>query len=206
MIGPPNRPPYCERWKGSESPGGARNSSGIAPSGRIIEFDDTVGTETRATGTIRLQDATAFTASHFNGNYTFGVAGGSGGTNGRFVMAGTPTSDGVSALTASSFDVDAAGTITSNASSSPGGSFTCCSANGRGTVQIRATALTVDFWVYVINSGDAFVVSTDVAVASGEAIGIPSGTSFSQASLNAASVLRQAAQSASGPIVDIATA
>ena len=73
-------------------------------------------------------------------------------------------------------------------------------------MQIRATALTVDFWVYVINSGDAFVVSTDVAVASGEAIGIPSGTSFSQASLNAASVLRQAAQSASGPIVDIATA
>jgi hypothetical protein len=182
---------------------GSTNSGGIATLGHIIEFDDMAGTGTRATGTIRLQDATAFAASHFNGNYTFGVA---GGFNGRFALAGTLTSDGVSALTTSSFDVDTAGTITSNASSSPGGVFTCCSANGRGTLQISASALTVDFWVYMINSGDAFVVSTDVAVASGEAIGVPSTATFTQASLNGISVLRGTAQSASGPIVDIATA
>jgi hypothetical protein len=66
--------------------------------------------------------------------------------------------------------------------------------------------------MYVINSSDAFLIeninsgsTSMVSNVAGEAIGIPSATTFSQASLSGISVLRQTGQSSSGPIVHIAT-
>lgn len=187
---------------------GSVNASSIATAGHIIEFDDTNGTGTRAAGVLRLQDATSFSAAQFKGNYAYGVVG-AGSYTGRAVMAGTFSSDGVSTIPTSNFDVDGGGALTTNASST--GSFTCCSANGRGALQIStfnpAPNLPINsIFFYMINSSDAFlVVFSDVWAAGGEAIGIPSGTNFSQASLSGASVLRETAQSASGPGVDIAT-
>src|SRR5215469_578670 len=48
---------------------GSINASNIAASGHIIRFDDTTGSGTRVTGTMRLQDPSSFSASQFKGNY-----------------------------------------------------------------------------------------------------------------------------------------
>jgi hypothetical protein len=181
--------------------GSINSSSGIATNGHIIEFDDASGTGTRAAGSIRLQDATSFTASQFKGNYAFGLV------LGPHAMAGTFNSDGVSAITSNTIDADFAGTVTSNVTSTPGGSFTCCSANGRGTLELDNSSPGLGFFatyaMYMIDSGDVFLVSD---IVNGEAIGIPSGTTFAQASLSGVSVLRESAQSSNGPIVHIGTA
>jgi hypothetical protein len=183
---------------------GSTNSNGIATAGHIVEFGDTTGTGTRAVGTIRQQDPTAFVASQFKGNYAFGLVGGNSSW-GRIAIAGNLAADGVSTITSSSFDIDVGGTLTSSASAV--GNFTCCSANGRGTMHINIGTPNPmsDFDVYVINSGEAFLIGHQWG-GGGEAIGIPSGTTFTQASLNGASILRKTAQSSNGPVVDIATA
>lgn len=188
---------------------GATNASSVATAGHIVEFDHTTGTETRAAGILRLQDATSFAASQFKGTYTYGMVG-VGVYTGRVAMAGTFNSDGVSAIPTSNFDIDGGGgALTTDASST--GSFTCCSVNGRGSLQVSTVNPSGNLpinsiFFYMINSSDAFlVVFSDVWSAGGEAIGISSGTNFSQASLSGAAVLRETAQSSSGPIVDIAT-
>jgi len=183
---------------------GGINSSNIATAGHIIEFDDTVGTGLRVAGTLKLQDATSFAASKFKGNYVIGLAGGDANGN-RSAVAGTFTSDGSSAITASNLDFDAAGTITSNIASAPGGSFTCCDADGRGTLQLTGGSVTISLVLYMVNSSDIFFESTD-GIFSGEAIGVPTGTTFTQASLNGAAVIRKTAQLSTGPIVDVALA
>jgi hypothetical protein len=180
---------------------GGINSSNIATAGHIIEFDDTIGTGLRVAGTLKLQDATSFAASKFKGNYVIGLVGGASGS--RSAVAGTFTSDGISAITASNLDFDFAGTITSNIASAPGGSFTCCDANGRGTLQLTGGSVTISLVLYMVNSSDIFFESTD-GIFSGEAIGVPTGTTFTQASLNGVAVIRKTAQLSTGPIVDIA--
>ena len=175
--------------------GSINSSNGIATNGHIIDFDAT-GSGKRGTGSIRLQDATSFTASQFKGNYAFGMAGGG-------AIAGTFNSDGISALAFNTIDAEFAGTVTSNLASTPGGNFTCCSANGRGTLTLNSSMGLGTFAMYMINSGDVFLGED---IVDGEAIGIPSGTTFAQASLSGASVLRQTAQSSNGPVVDIAVA
>jgi len=174
---------------------GAINASSVATTGHILEFGDSVGSGNFCAGTIRLQDPTSFSAGQFKGNYALGVY--APGT----AMVGVLASDGVSALT--SADLDAPGALGwSNVSSTPGGSFTCCSANGRGTLTLQySNGYTNPF--YMINSGDAFLLSVVSGFeASGEAIAIPPGTAFTQKSLSGASVLRQAV----GSVVDLATA
>jgi len=180
---------------------GSINPGNIATLGHIVEVGDGGGFPAPVAGTLRLQDATSFAASQFKGPYAYGVAGG-----GIVVaMAGTFVSDGVSALTSSDFDSNVGGNVTSNQSSSPGGTFTCCSANGRGTLNLsNANAPISSFVIYMINSGDSFLMSG--AGVTGEAIAIPSATTFTQVSLNGAAVLRGTGLSSIGPIVDIALA
>ena len=183
---------------------GSVNASNVAAAGHIIEYDDTTGTGTRTAGTMRLQDATSFAAGQFKGSYVVGLVGAQP-SNGRFAVAGTFAADGISALPSGSFDVNDAGTVTSN-STTPEGTFICCDTNGRGTLTLTLppSIANVDgFILYMINSGDALLMNS---YADGETIGVPSGTAFSQSSLNGASVLRTTAQSSSGPVVDIAAA
>jgi hypothetical protein len=188
---------------------GSINASSVATAGHIIEFDDTTGASSggpvlRVAGTLKLQDATSFVASKFKGNYVIGLAGGN--TSGsRSAVAGTLTSDGISAITTSNLDFDSAGTLTSNLASAPGGSFTCCDASGRGTLQLTGGGAAINLALYMISSSDIFFEDT-AGVFSGEAIGVPTGTVFNQASLNGAAVIRKTAQLSTGPIVDIALA
>src|ERR1700731_4663773 len=183
---------------------GGINSSNIATAGHIIEFDDTNGSGSRFAGTLKIQDATSFFAGQFKGNYVVGLVG-LGGSGGRFAAAGTLASDGISAVTSSNFDTDDAGTLTSNIASAPGGTFTCCSANGRGTLQFTGSSFTSNLVLYMVSSGDVFFVGFGPGQHGGEAVGVLSGTTFTQASLNGTAVFRKTAQS-TGPIVDVALA
>src|SRR4029077_123499 len=97
-----------------------------------------------------------FLASQFKGNYVVGFVGGAG--DGRFAAAGSFVSDGASVITSSNFDIDVAGTLTTNIASAPGGAFTCCSTNGRGTVQFTESNFTLNLVLYMVNSGDVFLV------------------------------------------------
>jgi len=183
---------------------GGINSSNIATAGHIIEFDDTNGSGSRFAGTLKIQDATSFLAGQFKGNYVVGLVG-LGGSGGRFAAAGTLASDGISAVTSSNFDIDDAGNLTSNIASAPGGTFTCCSANGRGTLQFTGSSFTSNLVLYMVSSGDLFFVGSGPGHHGGEAVGVLSGTTFTQASLNGTAVFRKTAQS-TGPIVDVALA
>lgn len=179
---------------------GSINASSVSTSGHMVQFGDTTS-GTFTAGTIRLQDANSFTASQFNGNYVMGFVGSEfDGT--RVAIAGTFASDGVSTVPSGTFDFDNAGRVISDQSAAPEGTFTCCDANGRGTLTLQIDNLAF----YMISSADALLISTDESpIGGGEAIGAPSATTFSQGSLNGASVLRQTGQSSTGPVVDIAT-
>jgi hypothetical protein len=152
-----------------------------------------------------MQDATSFVAAQFKGNYVVGLYG-MGVSGGRFAAAGTFASDGVSAIPSSNFDLDDGGALTSNIASAPGGTFTCCSTNGRGTLQFTGSSFTSNLVLYMVNNGDVFVVGSGPGQYGGEAVGVPSGTTFTQASLSGASVFRKTAESGNGPIVDVALA
>lgn len=186
---------------------GSINGSGVAAAGHILEFDDTTGSGSRMSGTLRLQDSTAFSASQLKGGYAFGVVG-SGyaiSNTSRFGMVGTFTADGVSALSSGTFDIDEGGTVTSNISATPGGTFTCCSTNGRGTLTLQAyTTPTLAF--YMVSNTSAFLINPGGPLVVGELNAIPSGTSFSQSSLSGIAVLRTTGQGSAGPVVDLALA
>jgi len=197
----------------------ALNSGSVATDGRIVELNYSlrVGTgeserQAGAAGILRLQDATSFTANQFKGNYIVGFTGSDfrnlqNGSR-RVAMAGTIAADGASAISSGTFDINDLGTITTDLSSTPEGTFTCCDANGHGALNLQiSNAPIIGF--YMINSGDAILISNnnnvDVFQGVGEAIGVPSTATFNQASLNGVSVLRGTAQSATGAVVDIAT-
>jgi len=182
---------------------GVINASGIATAGHVIEFDDTRFDS--AAGTIRLQDKASFVADHFKGRYSMGLIG--TGTA-PVAIAGTFISDGNSTLSSGTFDIYAQPIVQSDVTATPTGSFTCCTDNGRGelTLQINVpTSFTppgpTTLAFYMINANDIFLTNSGPVQISGEAVAVPAGTVFSQASLTGASVIREA-----GDLVDIAIA
>ena len=180
-------------------------NNNVANTGHIIEFDDTTGTGSRMAGTLKLQDPTSFSAGKFKGNYVLGLSGQNQGS-GRSAIAGTFTSDGISAITTSNLDIDDAGTVTSNFASVPGGSFTCCDTNGRGTLQLTSpNGLASGLSLYMVSNNEVFLASPSPNYI-GEAVAVPAGTILTQISLNGAAVFRKTAQLTTGPIVDIALA
>jgi hypothetical protein len=170
---------------------GGLNAS-VASKGRLIQFDDTLGTGTRATGMMLKQD-TAAIATNLSGNYVIHVAGANSAA-GRYAATGAMTISGT-LVSAGEVDADSAGTAT-HATGQAGLLSTTLTANGRGTFTFSPTVLfptTLAF--YVVSSSEALVLSTDavsvsVPVASGE-LRLQSGT-FTNATLNGVSVLHMA--------------
>jgi hypothetical protein len=179
---------------------GSVNANGVATSGRVIEFGDATATETRAAGLLRLQDPTSFSAAQFKGNYAFGTV----GRTPSLAIAGTFASDGVSAISSATIDVNLGGSIASDVSSV--GSFVCCDAHGKGSGTFTDTNPATNFGFYQINSSEAFfLTSNDLWGTGGQVVRIPAGTGFSQASLKGVAVLRETLQSGSAPGVNLAT-
>ena len=140
--------------------GSITGTPGIASKGRMEEFDDATGTGTRAAvGEIRLQDPTSFLTAQFSGPYVFGFYGQDNGGV-RFAVAGTFSTDGLGAITGGAFDSNVGGTLGTNTPIS-GGSYNV-GPNGRGTLSVAISSNAANHLaMYMINSSDAFFVTTD---------------------------------------------
>ncbi|OLB90724.1 MAG: hypothetical protein AUI02_10780 [Acidobacteria bacterium 13_2_20CM_2_57_12] len=170
--------------------GSITGTPGIANKGWIEEFDDATGMGTRvAVGEIRLQDPTSFSDTQFSGPYAFGFYGQDNGGV-RFAVAGTFTTNGLGAITGTggAFDSDAGGTLSTDTPITSG-SYSV-GPNSRGTLSVGITTSANHLAMYMINSSDAFFVTTDsLAVApifSGEAQ--RSAAAFTTLSLNGTAV------------------
>ncbi|HEY4838725.1 MAG TPA: hypothetical protein VIH72_08965, partial [Candidatus Acidoferrales bacterium] len=138
--------------------------SGVASKGRIIEFDDTTGTGSRAAGEMRLQDTTAFSMGNTTGlhaNYAFGEDGFD--STGHFAIAGSIVlNPATGAITSANFDEDDAGTLQTNVSATGSIPFTSVSAiDGRATLSITVDTLTTHVAIYEVNANEFFTIGTD---------------------------------------------
>jgi hypothetical protein len=167
-------------------------TANVAAKGRLIQFDDAVGTGTRSTGLLLKQD-TAAIATNLSGNYAFNLV----GTNSlatRYAAAGAFTVSST-LLTDGEVDVDDAGTA-AHATGTIGSLSSTLSGNGRGSFTLSATPLfPTNFAFYVVSNSEVLMASTDsisstAPVVSGE-LRLQSGT-FTNASLHGVSILHTA--------------
>ena len=173
------------------------------PVGRIIEFDDTDGTGTEATGILRTQDSTTFSGG-LSGLYAFGMSGWDSSSK-RYATAGSFSASSGS-LSAVAADINDAGAVQS-ALNGGSGSLGAVDANtGRATVSLTVGTASLSLVGYVINSHEIMLSTTGTPGAgtptiSGEAIGTSGPFSFS--SLQNAHIFRMSGSSSAGPDVSI---
>ncbi|HEV2341588.1 MAG TPA: hypothetical protein VGS15_07310 [Candidatus Acidoferrales bacterium] len=165
-------------------------SSGVATAGRMIEFDDANGMNTRMEGVILKQDATAFTTNTFQGNWAFGMAG-AGSTGERVASAGTFTATS-GLVTSGEFDTNDAGTVTNL--SITGGVLGAADANGRVSTGMGTSSngtFLLPETVYIVSSKQMLALAHPgtFPFGSGEALRQNVGT-FANNSLNANGVMR----------------
>ena len=136
----------------------------------LVRFD----TFATASGSIDLQDSTAFSTSALNGGYVFNFAG-LGLNTGNISMAGIWTMDGAGNFTAGVLDVNDTGALVANSPLS--GSYTVTNAtNGRGLATITSGNGTQGFVFYVVNSKDLKFLETDsLPITSGEVLQAAAG-------------------------------
>jgi hypothetical protein len=140
--------------------------------GRIIE-SDTATSGTSASGSLHLQDPTAFSLTALQSNFAFGADGWASETNGlaRTAIAGAFTNSS-GTLTAGYADLNTGGTPSGELT---GGSGTLVSTinpatgRGKGTYIIPTGAgnFTIDFAYYILNATDMLLISTDPPITVG---------------------------------------
>jgi hypothetical protein len=147
---------------------GAKNASGVYSNGRIIEFDDLVGTGSVASGVMHLQDPASFSLTALASNYAFGVT--SGGVSERTSIAGIFTNvSGTLSGGVANLDVNVNMNDEYDIDESPTGGHgtigTTFSSNGRGTMDYvfdgTYDGSTYHFTIYMANASDFFMISTD---------------------------------------------
>jgi hypothetical protein len=165
-------------------------SSGVATAGRMIEFDDANGMNTRMEGVILKQDPTTFTTKTFQGNWAFGMAG-AGTTGERVASAGAFTaSSGL--VSSGQFDTNDAGTVTNQ--SITGGVLSSVDANGRITTGMGTSVNGINLLpeiVYIVSSQRMLGLSEpgNAPFGSGEILAQNVST-FGSGSLNGNGVMR----------------
>jgi hypothetical protein len=164
---------------------------------QFIEFDAAGGAGTIGSGTMEKADTAAFSTASVTGDYAFGLSGFDASSN-RLAFAGRLTADGAGNFTNGAGDLNASGTVGSASFASS--SYTVSdTANGRGTASLSfsfgGTSFTLNFVLYIVNSGKLFAIGTDSLAGS---VPLLSGTmmeqqtpagGFSNASLNGGIVL-----------------
>jgi trimeric autotransporter adhesin len=128
-----------------------------------IEFDASGGTGTIGSGTMEKADTTAYSTARMTGDYAFGAAGFDNGNN-RAAIEGRFTSNGTGTLTNAAGDVNAYGSV--NSMNFTAANYTLSdTATGRGTMNLAftfgGTPATLNFVLYVVNSGKLFVMESD---------------------------------------------
>jgi len=131
-------------------------SGGVATTGRMIEFDDTTGTGTRAEGLIGKQDPGSFATGGIQGDYAFGLAG-PDSSGQPFVSAGVIAANAGS-LSSGNMDSDDAGKLGSNVTGITG--TYSVMPDGRGTLTLSIGGGS-NFALYMVSSSRFLVISTD---------------------------------------------
>lgn len=174
------------------------NSPGYFTRGRLIEFDDSTGAGTRASGILRLQDSNTFTNGGLSGMYAFGLSGwDSAGKRYALAGSGSASSGAFSAIAA---DINDAGTLNS-ALTGGSGTYTIA-ASGRGSATLTAGSASFDLAVYPVSSSEVILAATDALSAShplvcGEAM--TTTAPFNPASLPNSYMLHMTGVSGSAP-------
>ena len=156
----------------------------LSSSRALITRFDTFAT---ASGSMDLQDTTAFTNAKISGQYAFLVTGVDSAAQ-PFSAAGNFTTDGAGTLASGTVDVNDGGSILNSTLT---GNYSIA-ANGRGTLSVATNSGTLNYSVYVVNSTHFKMVETD-------SVPITSGDAYSQASpLSTASISGSYAYTAAG--------
>jgi hypothetical protein len=146
------------------------NNSGLFTKGLMIEFDDSNGSGTSASGIMRLQDTSSFSTG-LSGMYAFLFSGNSSAP-GRFAAAGSFTASGGN-IANLALDYDNAGAIGTNLTGG-NGAFSTADGSGRGTASFAATGYALNTIYYMVNSTEALFATSDPLaispVAAGEAL------------------------------------
>ncbi len=174
---------------------GAKNASGVYSNGRIIEFDNLLGSGSVASGVMHLQDPASFRLTALASNYAFGLM--SSGVSDRLSIAGVFTNvAGTLSGGVASADMNVEYEIDESQDGGQGTIDSTFSSNGRGTMRYvfeGPNGSTYHFAIYVANASDFFMISTnrldfeddpngDISLVSGRALATAS--SFGAAPLN----------------------
>jgi hypothetical protein len=160
-------------------------SAGVADKGRFINFSPAVASApNQGSGVFEKQDATAFSTSKIAGDFAFGLSAYDFGAAGRFTAS-------AGAISSGAIDEDDHGALTSNAAFT--GTYSVA-ATGRGTMTLNVTGLAnpLNLVFYVVSSGELLMQNGDPGVNSlfsGTIVGQSGARTFSNASLNSATVV-----------------
>jgi hypothetical protein len=156
--------------------------AGTYTTGRIIEFDDSNGQGTRASGILRAQDVSSFSSGP-SGPYAFGLSGWDA-TRGHYAMAGSMKASS-GALSSVAADVDNAGTLSSQLTGGSG-TYSSPDANGRASGTLTVGQASYDLALYLIGGSETLLLTTNALSASHPILGgeaITTSTSFANSSL-----------------------
>jgi hypothetical protein len=185
---------------------------GVFTSGRIIGFDDSNGSGTRATGILRSQNSSTF-ATGLSGPYAFGLSGGDS-VQQHFAMAGSlqANSGTFGAVAADVDDGGACASSTCNVNTTGGsGTYTIDptfgSSNGRWSGALSLSGQTsFGLAVYTVSANEALVATTDQLAVGHPVIGgeaITTASTFNAGSLQNSHIFHIGGLSAVGPDVSV---
>jgi hypothetical protein len=174
---------------------GGLNTSNVATMASMVEFDDTTGTNgRRGTGSVYLQDSTAFNLAGINGPYAFQMVGQIDQVGSRQVVTGVFTADGKGNMTNTDAETVTGPGGNVSHSTLPGTISTTANTSQFGRVmwEVTVPSGTGHAVSYIVNSEHALVMTTDpeltTSLMSGQVMA-QSSTAFSNASLSGTSVL-----------------
>ena len=173
-------------------------TSGVAYKGSILEFDNSGYT---MSGTIELQDTTAFAASAITGSYVFNFEG-SDSAGARMGVEGQLSANGSGGITTGVFDANDNSVVISGGAIANTSVYTVAPSTGRGTLTLSGVT-PANYAIYVISASKSLVLSLDTASTNGLVAGEmdrQSG-SFGATSLNGATVVGLESQAQNGPDV-----
>ncbi|HUO25741.1 MAG TPA: hypothetical protein VMU61_08745 [Candidatus Aquilonibacter sp.] len=177
----------------------AQGTPGVFTTGRLIEFDDSTGTGTRASGIVRRQDSAAL-SSGLSGRYAFGLSGWDS-SGGRYAAAGSFSANS-SSLGSVAADINDGGVLQSSLSGGTG-TLTLDTTTGRAgaTMSVGNTSLG-NLAIYVVSAREAIVADTGTPGANNPIIGgeaISSSGTLSVTTLQNSHIFHTGGLADSGP-------
>ncbi|HEV2424081.1 MAG TPA: hypothetical protein VGZ29_04550 [Terriglobia bacterium] len=161
---------------------------------RLIRYD-TLGT---GTGTLDLNDTSAFSAASLSGNYVLSLSG-SAVTGQELAAIALLTLNGKNAVTSGLMDQNANTLLNQNISLS--GPF-LVSSNGRGTMTLTGKLGTFDFAFYIISAGTFRLISLDAAPQWSGTATAQQGSNFTNAGLDGGMIYLTSGEIQSLPAAD----